>query len=58
MFQRQIGLNRKLDLMEREAESTPLTRWLSRTEECIHREKYRDQLNQFLSKQGDQQFPM
>jgi hypothetical protein len=52
MFQRQIGFNRKLDLMEREAEFTPLTRWLSCTEECIHRGKYRNQFESVPEQAG------
>jgi len=44
MFQRQIGLNGVLDLMEGEAEFTPPAQWLSSPKERTRRGKYRDQL--------------
>jgi hypothetical protein len=43
MFQRQIGLNCLLDLMEGEAEFTPPAQWVSNPRTCIPRGKYRDQ---------------
>jgi hypothetical protein len=43
MFQRQIGLNGVLDLMEGEAEFTPPAQWLSSPKERTRRGKYRDQ---------------